>query len=533
MLKYISLSFTFAIFYILNVNADNNNIINSLVLKLDIKNYDEKILILDQISEIGTTKSLELLKGILEAKVFIKKDDKKIVLVNIIDKKYFISDFFNKEELGEINKRKLKKIKINNKIRNNLTLSISKLQLLKGNKSEKKRALLSVIKSGDETLLKVLNQLHETESDKNLLKYIKISRNSFLAQYGTYNQKIEALNALSGSTNVDVVNIMEKILKNKNLENEIILEAKRSLSKSRQNIKINDLFKTIFFGLSLSSVLLLSAIGLAITFGVVGVINMAHGELIMLGAYSTYVVQQIFPSNISLSLILSIPVAFIFTGLVGVIIERTVVKNLYGRPLETLLATFGISLILQQAVRSIFSPLNKTVYSPEWMTGVTNLSSGLAITNNRLIIIFFTLIVFFVVVLILKRTVFGLEVRAVTQNRKMASSMGINTKRVDMLTFAFGSGVAGIAGVALSQITNVGPNLGQNYIVDSFMVVVFGGVGNLLGTLVGSLGLGLISKFIEPYSGAILSKIFILIFIIIFIQFRPRGLFSIRERSIE
>jgi len=275
---------------------------------------------------------------------------------------------------------------------------------------------------------------------------------------------------------------------------------------------------------------LLAAIGLAITFGVIGVINMAHGELIMIGAYCTYVVQQIIPNNSSLSILVSIPFAFLFTGIVGIVIERLVVKNLYGRPLETLLATFGISLILQQAVRTIFSPLNKTVYSPEWMSGITSIG-GLELTNNRLIIIIFTIFVFLAVIYVLKRTVFGLHMRAVTQNRKMASAMGINTKKIDMLTFAFGSGVAGVAGVALSQITNVGPNLGQNYIVDSFMVVVFGGVGNLFGTLIGAIGLGLGNKLIEPYVGAIVSKIFILLFIITFIQFRPKGLFAVKGRT--
>jgi len=249
----------------------------------------------------------------------------------------------------------------------------------------------------------------------------------------------------------------------------------------------------------------------------------------MLGAYCAYVVQHFIPNNISASIIISLPVAFVFTGLVGILIERLIVKNLYGRPLETLLATFGLSLILQQIVRSIFSPLNKTVYSPEWMSGITRLG-GLELTNNRIVIIIFALFIFLIVIYILKKTIFGLQMRAVTQNRKMASAMGINTKKIDMFTFAFGSGVAGVAGVALSQITNVGPNLGQNYIIDSFMVVVFGGVGNLFGTFIGAFGLGLGNKLLEPYVGAIVSKIFILLFIIIFIQFRPKGLFSLKGR---
>ena len=356
-----------------------------------------------------------------------------------------------------------------------------------------------------------------------------MAKNSILARFGNQTEKLKAIVSLAGSTNNDIVNILRIIVEDKSLDKNIKIEANNSLQASLRNIKFNNIIKTTFFGLSLGSVLLLAAIGLAITFGVVGVINMAHGELIMLGAYCAYVVQQLIPNNNSASIIISLPVAFLFTGFVGIVIERLIVKNLYGRPLETLLATFGLSLILQQIVRSIFSPLNKTVYSPEWMSGITRIG-GLELTNNRIVIIIFALLVFLVVIYILKKTIFGMQMRAVTQNRKMASAMGINTKKIDMFTFAFGSGVAGVAGVALSQITNVGPNLGQNYIIDSFMVVVFGGVGNLFGTFIGAFGLGLGNKLLEPYVGAIVSKIFILLFIIIFIQFRPKGLFSLKGR---
>ncbi|HEB69823.1 MAG TPA: urea ABC transporter permease subunit UrtB, partial [Desulfobulbus sp.] len=287
----------------------------------------------------------------------------------------------------------------------------------------------------------------------------------------------------------------------------------------------------MFFGLSLGSVLVLAAIGLAITFGVIGVINMAHGELIMLGAYTTYVLQQMMPGSIGLALFLAIPAAFIVSGLTGILIERSVIRFLYGRPLETLLATFGISLILQQAVRSIFSPLNRSVATPAWMSGSLQINPILSLTINRLTIILFALLVFAGLYLILKKSAIGLQVRAVSQNRAMARAMGIRAARVDALTFGLGSGIAGIAGVALSQLTNVGPNLGQAYIIDSFMVVVFGGVGNLWGTLIGGLSLGVANKFLEPWAGAVLAKILILVFIILFIQKRPQGLFPQKGRA--
>jgi len=292
----------------------------------------------------------------------------------------------------------------------------------------------------------------------------------------------------------------------------------------------------LFQGISLGSVLLLAAIGLAITFGVMGVINMAHGEMIMTGAYVAFVVQQLFraflpPGLLDAYLLVAVPVAFLFAGLLGVLLERCLIRFLYGRPLETLLATWGVSLILQQAVRSMFGSPNKEVANPSWMTGGFDVLGGFMVTWNRLYIIVFCFVVLGALALILNRTRFGLHMRAVTQNRDMAAAMGIPTARVDALTFGLGSGIAGMAGVALSQIGNVSPNLGTLYIVDSFMVVVFGGVGNLMGTLVGALSLGIVNKLLEPYAGAILGKIVVLVAIILFIQRRPRGLFALKGRT--
>ena len=314
------------------------------------------------------------------------------------------------------------------------------------------------------------------------------------------------------------------------------------------------LAQNAWYGLSLGSVLLLAAIGLAITFGVMGVINMAHGEMVMIGAYTTFVVQEVFrrgsitlkvpftdigttfplPVTIPLdySLFVALPLAFLVTALIGIAIERGIIRWLYGRALETLLATWGLSLILQQLVRSTFGPTNQQVSNPSWMSGAFELG-GLTITWNRLWIVIFTAVVFAILLLVLKRTALGLQMRAVTQNRRMASAMGIRTPFVDAMTFGLGSGIAGLAGVALSQIDNVSPNLGQHYIIDSFMVVVFGGVGNLWGTLIGALTLGIANKFLEPYAGAVLAKILILVLIILFIQRRPRGLFALKGRAVE
>ena len=291
-----------------------------------------------------------------------------------------------------------------------------------------------------------------------------------------------------------------------------------------------------WYGLSLGSVLLLAAIGLAITFGVMGVINMAHGEMVMLGAYTTFVVQEAIrtraPALFDWSLPIAIPLAFLVAAFVGVIIERGIIRFLYGRPLETLLATFGVSLVLQQAVRSVFGPTNREVGAPSYMAGAFEVG-GLSITYGRLWIILFALAVFLALLAAIRLTPFGLKMRAVTQNRRMAAAMGIRTPWIDAMTFALGSGIAGMAGVALSQIDNVSPNLGQGYIIDSFMVVVFGGVGNLWGTLVAALTLGVANKFLEPYAGAVLGKILLLVFIILFIQKRPRGLFALKGRAVE
>ncbi len=292
-----------------------------------------------------------------------------------------------------------------------------------------------------------------------------------------------------------------------------------------------------FYGLSLGSVLILCALGLAITFGLMGVINMAHGEMMMIGAYTAFVVQNLFiaklPAHLDWYIAVAVPAAFVVSGAVGVLMERTVIRHLYGRPLETLLATWGISLLLIQTVRLIFGAQNVTVANPGWLSGGVEILPQVVLTYSRLTVIAFSVVVMLFVWVLMQKTRLGLQVRAVTQNRAMAAAMGISTRRVDMWTFGIGSGVAGLGGVALSQLGNVGPELGQGYIVDSFMVVVLGGVGKLAGTIAGGLGLGLVNKYLEPVAGAVLGKIFILGFIIVFIQRRPQGIFALKGRAAE
>jgi urea transport system permease protein len=293
----------------------------------------------------------------------------------------------------------------------------------------------------------------------------------------------------------------------------------------------------VFTGLSLGSILLLVALGLAITYGLMGVINMAHGELMMVGAYATYVVQGLFrqylPGFFDAYLIAALPVSFFTAAMVGVVLERGVLRHLYGRPLETLLATWGISLMLMQAVRTIFGAQNVAVENPSWMSGGVQVLANLVLPWNRLFIVLFALLVLAAMALLISQTRLGLFVRGVTQNRAMASCMGVHTARIDTTAFALGSGIAGLAGCALSQVGNVGPDLGQGYIVDAFMVVVLGGVGQLAGTVYAALGLGVLNKLLEGWTGAVLAKIAVLVFIIVFIQKRPQGLFAMKGRSAE
>lgn len=425
----------------------------------------------------------------------------------------------------------LKRVPINNNMRTQLRTLYAQLNLNHKDALVRLDAVNRLMSDGiDEDAITLLKERQTTEPNDDVRDAITAAVALFNLQSSDVQVRLDAIQILRGSLQQEARTALTDLAANDSDE-KVKQQAQYALDSIEDRIAAFRLTENIFFGLSLGSVLLLSAIGLAITFGVMGVINMAHGELMMIGAYVTWVVQQLFPNHIAYSLMIAIPSAFIVAGLVGIAIERGVIRFLYGRPLETLLATFGISLILQQAARSIFSPLNRAVELPMWMSGSWQINPVLSITYNRLYIFIFGLLVFFALLAILKKTSLGLKVRAVSQNRAMARAVGVRANWVDAMTFGLGSGIAGIAGVALSQLTNVGPNLGQAYIIDSFMVVVFGGVGNLWGTLVGAMGLGIINKFLEPYAGAVLAKVLVLVLLILFIQKRPKGIFPQKGRA--
>jgi urea transport system permease protein len=427
-------------------------------------------------------------------------------------------------------------VRLNNRLRGKVEAAIGGLTLLSTDSSRRMEAALSVFKSRDAGALATLETALAKETEPRVKRALEAARAAILLTKPESSdaEKLAAIESIRARGDQEALALLASLPAN--ASNDIKGAAASAAKSIQSSLAIWANAQNAWYGLSLGSVLLLAAIGLAITFGVMGVINMAHGEMVMLGAYTTFVIQEFIrtshPGWFDYSLIIAVPLAFIVAGAVGIVIERTVIRFLYGRPLETLLATWGISLILQQAVRTAFGPTNREVGAPSWMSGAFEVGQ-LTITYNRLWIILFTLAVFVLLLAMLRFTRMGLEMRAVTQNRTMAASMGIATSRVDALTFGLGSGIAGIAGVALSQIDNVSPNLGQSYIIDSFMVVVFGGVGNLWGTLVGALTLGIANKFLEPVAGAVLAKIAILVLIILFIQKRPRGLFALKGRAVE
>lgn len=425
-----------------------------------------------------------------------------------------------------------KRVAMNNALRRQISELSAQLALNDPDTDKRLNAVKSLLGKVKSTELSTLVAHQKTEQDSNVLAaYDMVISFSQLSDADT-NVRLAAIDVLKEVHNPEVLGKLKSISQN-DAEDKVKAAAASAVKKLERSQSFYSGIETLYFGISLGSILVLAGIGLAITFGVMGVINMAHGEMMMLGAYTTFVMQKVLPNEPGIALLLSIPAAFCVSGLVGIVIERSVIRFLYGRPLETLLATFGISLLLQQAVRSIFSPLNQSVVMPSWMSGTWTWNDFLSLTLNRMYIILFCCLVFAGLMWLLKRSRLGLEVRAVSQNRAMARNMGVRSDWVNARTFGLGSGIAGIAGVALSQLTNVGPNLGQGYIIDSFMVVVFGGVGNLWGTMVAGLSLGIANKLLEPYAGAVLAKILILVAIILFIQKRPRGLFPQRGRAVE
>ncbi len=490
-----------------------------------------------QLSEIKHARSLGILQALLDGRLFTLKSDSRLVIGTDNHQGYDLSDAVSGTSLGTVEREAVNKVNLTNKLRVSLRKIIGQLELSADDPTIRLAAVKAMGNEDDENALALLKARAGIEKDETVKQAIKVVFLMRDMNSVDKSVRMEAIDALKEHNSLDVVNrlnaMVEKDESGNYLETDADIRnvAKAALIKINTRLQFYSTIETVFFGLSLGAVLVLAAIGLAITFGVMGVINMAHGELMMLGAYTTYVIQQLMPNYLGISVLLAIPAAFVISALVGIAIERGIIRFLYGRPLETLLATFGVSLILQQSVRSIFSPLNRSVATPEWMSGSWQINDFLSLTWNRFYILVFCLLVFVLLLQILKHTRLGLEVRAVAQNRNMAKAMGIPTAKVDAMTFGLGSGIAGVAGVALSQITNVGPNLGQAYIVDSFMVVVFGGVGNLLGTLVAGFSLGIANKFLEPFAGAVLAKILVLVFIILFIQKRPRGLFPQKGRA--
>ena len=424
----------------------------------------------------------------------------------------------------------------NNRMRGEIDAALSALQLLSPDAALRVQAAKSLLKEPDPTKLAMLEKALASETNDGVKKQMLLARAAILLNSDNADERFASAKTLADSQTPDTQLLLNQRLSQEE-DKKVRAQLQTSLLTIQAALNWGEKLGALFTGISLGSILLLVALGLAITYGLMGVINMAHGELMMIGAYATYVVQGLFrqylPGMFDAYLLVAVPASFLAAALVGAVLERLVLRHLYGRPLETLLATWGISLVLMQGVRSIFGAQNVGVENPSWMSGGVQLLANLSLPYNRLIIIGFAVFVLVGMTLLISKTRLGLFVRGVTQNRPMASALGVNTARIDTYAFSLGCGIAGLAGCALSQIGNVGPDLGQSYIVDAFMVVVLGGVGQLAGTVYAAMGLGLMNKLLEGVAGAVLAKIAVLVFIIVFIQKRPQGIFAMKGRSAE
>jgi len=495
--------------------------------------FDETIAGISEVVASASPRAEAIIRALQDGHLMFSADKKTVYIQDDADKLF---DAATGQPVPGDPPADLDTVRLNNRVRGALDAAVGGLTLLSVDPAKRLDAAQAVFKSREASILPTLQSAIAKEQDTRIKSILMQARAAIVLNSAdaTDADKLAAVDIIRQRGDQDALGLLSSLPAGTAAP--VMKAADAGIAAIQKRLALWDAVQNAWYGISLGSVLLLAAIGLAITFGVMGVINMAHGEMVMIGAYVTYVVQETIRNNapalFDYSLAIAIPLAFVVAGLVGILIERCIIRFLYGRPLETLLATWGLSLILQQAVRSMFGPNNREVGNPSFMSGAFDLG-GITITYNRLWIICFALAVFVALLGLLRYTRFGLEMRAVTQNRSMAASMGIRTSRVDALTFGLGSGIAGIAGVALSQIDNVSPNLGQTYIIDSFMVVVFGGVGNLWGTFVGSFVLGIANKFLEPYAGAVLGKIAILVLIILFIQKRPRGMFALKGRAVE
>ena len=427
----------------------------------------------------------------------------------------------------------------NNRMRGALEATLSGLRLLSPDTATRRKAVADLSGSAaDPALLPVVEKAFAAETDAKLKLQLGRLRAAVQVAAPDRATRLRAIDDLANSDEPTVRALLQaRLAPDAEADPELRAAITRALVQVDGRLAWGERLGVLFTGISLGSILLLVALGLAITYGLMGVINMAHGELLMIGAYATWAVQNLFrhvaPGWFDAYVVLAVPASFLVAAAVGAVLERGVIRFLYGRPLETLLATWGISLVLMQGVRSLFGAQNVEVENPSWMSGGIAVTSNLTLPYNRLAIIAFAVCVLAGTFALISRTRLGLFVRGVTQNRRMASCTGIDTGRIDTLAFALGAGIAGLAGCALSQVGNVGPDLGQSYIVDSFMVVVLGGVGQLAGTVLAALGLGLMNKLLEGVAGAVLAKIFVLVFIVVFIQKRPQGLFALKGRSAE
>jgi urea transport system permease protein len=507
-----------------------------LVANLTTGGFGDRETAITALAASGDARAAPILEALSAGRLYVRPADKVVVIGKSVGSQLALTDAITGKPAGTATEDALDRVRINNRLRGVIDDAVGTLTLMSPDPNMRRSAADSLFKRRDPAGLPAVEHAMAAEKDAGIKRAFSEARASMIlaSSDAPKAQKLEAIPIIRDRGDADALGMLREAASSSDAD--IKAAATAAADSLRQTLAVWEAAQNVWYGISLGSVLLLAAIGLAITFGTMGVINMAHGEMVMLGAYTTFVVQQVIrayaPDLFDTSIIIALPLAFLVAGAVGILIERSIIRFLYGRPLDTLLATWGLSLVLQQAVRSIFGPTNREVGSPSWMSGSFHVGQ-IDVTYGRLWIVVFALLVFAILILLLRRTPLGLYMRAVTQNRPMAAAMGIRTPRVDALTFGLGSGIAGLAGVALSQIDNVSPNLGQGYIIDSFMVVVFGGVGNLFGTLVGATTLGIVNKFLEPYAGAVLGKILVLVFIILFIQRRPRGLFALKGRAVE
>jgi urea transport system permease protein len=498
--------------------------------------YDEIEQGIAAVAASGDPRAAAIIEALQDGRLLYSAEQKKVFYKDAAGKLF---DAATDAAIPDSGPADIDTVGVNNRIRRAIDAAIGSLTLMSPDPAKRYESAQAVFKSREANVLPAIEAALAKETNARIKRVLEEARAAIVlnSDDASVADKLAAVAVIRQRGDQDSLAVLQGLPSE--TPPAVQAAAAKAITAMSGELRWWEVAQNAWYGLSLGSVLLLAAIGLAITFGVMGVINMAHGEMVMIGAYVTFVIQEMarttyaaYPELLEYSLVIAVPAAFAIAGFIGILIERGVIRFLYGRPLETLLATWGLSLIIQQAVRTTFGPTNREVSNPSWMSGTFEIGH-LNVTYNRLWIICFTAAVFVALLGMLRFTRLGLEMRAVTQNRSMAAAMGIRTARIDALTFGLGSGIAGIAGVALSQIDNVSPNLGQGYIIDSFMVVVFGGVGNLWGTLVGALTLGIANKFLEPLAGAVLGKIAILVFIILFIQKRPRGMFALKGRAVE